>query len=639
MRRQWSLLAILLGAPAVLAFAQDSPFRQVFVSDSLELGISSVSPDGKWLLLTRALSNQESQLLIRSMAGGPLRILSTGKGATGDPMFTPAGDRLVAVSTLPRRGDTDAGVYLVSAGFDTKTGTLTTPLRQISLDPVRVAGRRTVAVSPDGRWVAYVALPGLDLRIVPVVGGTPRTLVSGLSLPGALAWSRDGQRVIYTTRGADPADTSWSRMQVGVTGGAPMRVFSARGRDLAVESSDTYSFVTDRFSGSRNQWTLRILGASGEVVGEVPAPAGIQGRLVVVRGRQYLIYAKGEGVAPMMLVPVAGGPARQVGNDRCYGWPAGWNDDGSRFYVEPGCPSSPRSVHIVDIEGRTRGTIPLAQFEEFLAERDGNVILRNGPTADSTSSAFVSLNLQNGTRKLLTGPTVRRGHAFPPGGMYYGMVGGASYYRQLDGNRIQIRAMTATGSSRLITELPVRGGTLHMVGVFGNRVAYLQGGADSVPLKVRNADGSEATLGWFKVPGIGFSTLAWSKDGRQLALATSDPDQRLVIFRFDTTGAVTGPPKSIVPSFEYFYEIFWLPDGSGFTMIAQPRGAPTTEIAVVKIAEPGHPTLLTRDDPHSMWGHALSPDGKYVVYPSERSSGSSVYMVSVDELLKVAKKP
>jgi Tol biopolymer transport system component len=38
-----------------------------------------------------------------------------------------------------------------------------------------------------------------------------------------------------------------------------------------------------------------------------------------------------------------------------------------------------------------------------------------------------------------------------------------------------------------------------------------------------------------------------------------------------------------------------------------------------------------------MWGHALSPDGKYVVYPSERSNGSSVYMVSVDDLLKQMK--
>jgi Tol biopolymer transport system component len=639
MLRQSFLLATLLGAPAVLASAQDSPFKQVFVSDSMDVASPTASPDGKWLLLTRFLSEQERQLVIRPMAGGPIRILPTPKGATWDPMFTPAGDRLVAVSTMPRRGDADDGIYLVSAGFDTRTGTLTSPLRQISLDPIRVGGRRMVAVSPDGKWVAYVALPGLELRIVPVAGGTPRTLVSRPSLPSALAWSKDAQSVIYTTRGADPADTLWTRMQVGIGGGAPNRVFSARGRNLAVESGDTYSFIADRFSGARDRWTLRILGPSGDLIGEVPSPAGIQGRLVTVRDRQYLLYAKGESVAPMMLVPVAGGPGRQVGDETCYNWPAGWSADGSRFYVEPICPKSPRSVNIVDLEGRTRGTIPMTQFGEFISERNGHVLLRNGHTADSTSNAFVSLDLRTGARRILTGPTVWRGAPLPPGGMYWSMVGEEFYYRQLAGDRVQIRAITATGSSRLIAELPVRGGTLYMVGVFKNRVAYLQGSADSVPLKVRNADGPEATLGWFKVPGIGFSTLAWSRDGRQLALATSDPEQRLVIFRFDTTGAMTGPPKSIVPPFEYFYEIFWLADGSGFTMIAQPRGAPKTDVAVVRIADPDRPTLLTKDDPHSMWGHALSPDGKYVVYPSERSNGSSVYMVSVDDLLKAAKKP
>lgn len=634
-----SLVMMALAAPAV-ASAQDSPFKQIFTSDTLTSWRPGISPDGKWLVLSNRLSEQESQLLIRAMDGGPIRILPTGKGSSGEPMFTPAGDRLILVSTLPRRGDADAGVYLVSAGFDTRTGTLTTPLRQIALDPIRMGGRRMTAVSPDGKWVAYVALPDLDLRIVPVAGGTPRTLVRRPSLPSAVAWSSDAKRVIYTTRGADPADTMWTRMEVGISGGEPKRVFSARGRNLAVESSDTYSFVADRFYGSRGQWTIRIYGASGNVIGEVPAPEGIQGRLVVVGGRQYLVYAKGESVAPMMLVPVAGGPARQVGDEKCYNWPVGWSPDRSRFYSEPGCPGAVRSVDIVDLEGKTRGSIPLTQFEEFVSERGSQVILRNRGTKDTTSHAFLSLNLATGVRRLLTGPTVLRGEPLPPGGMYWSMVGDEFYYRQLAGDRIQIRAISPSGSSRLITELPVRSGPLHSVGVFKDRIAYLQGGVDSVPLKVRYGDGAEVTLGWFgAASGVGFSTLAWSQDGRQLVLGTSDEKQKLIVYRFDEAGKAVGSPKTVVPPFEYFYEIFWLPDGSGFTMIAQSRGAPKTDVAVVRIADPDHPTLLTKDDPHSMWGHALSPDGKYVVYPSERSRGSSVYMVSVDDLLKAARKP
>ena len=65
-----------------------------------------------------------------------------------------------------------------------------------------------------------------------------------------------------------------------------------------------------------------------------------------------------------------------------------------------------------------------------------------------------------------------------------------------------------------------------------------------------------------------------------------------------------------------------------------PRGSPVSEVALVKLADPEHPVLLTKDDPVSKWGHALSPDGKYVAYPSERKKGGSIYLIEVAELLK-----
>ena len=69
-------------------------------------------------------------------------------------------------------------------------------------------------------------------------------------------------------------------------------------------------------------------------------------------------------------------------------------------------------------------------------------------------------------------------------------------------------------------------------------------------------------------------------------------------------------------------------------MIAQPRGAASTEVALVKLSDPSHPILLTKDDPVSKWGHAMSPDGKYDAYASEHLKGSAIYMIDVAELLK-----
>ena len=70
------------------------------------------------------------------------------------------------------------------------------------------------------------------------------------------------------------------------------------------------------------------------------------------------------------------------------------------------------------------------------------------------------------------------------------------------------------------------------------------------------------------------------------------------------------------------------------TMIAQPTGGSTAEIAVVKFADPANPLFPAKSDPVSKWGHALSPDGKYIAYPSEKGAGSSLYMVELSDLLR-----
>jgi hypothetical protein len=72
-------------------------------------------------------------------------------------------------------------------------------------------------------------------------------------------------------------------------------------------------------------------------------------------------------------------------------------------------------------------------------------------------------------------------------------------------------------------------------------------------------------------------------------------------------------------------------------MIAQPRGMVMTHGVLVRLADPEHPILLTRDDPNSKWGYSLSPDGKYIAYPSEHLKGSSIYLTEVAELIKQVK--
>jgi|GEM_PF-2674937 len=80
--------------------------------------------------------------------------------------------------------------------------------------------------------------------------------------------------------------------------------------------------------------------------------------------------------------------------------------------------------------------------------------------------------------------------------------------------------------------------------------------------------------------------------------------------------------------------MFWLPNGSGLTVIAQPKGARFSEIALVRLADPDRPVLLTTSDASNKPGHVVSPDSKWVAYPSETGSGTKVWQIDLNPVLR-----
>jgi dipeptidyl aminopeptidase/acylaminoacyl peptidase len=114
---------------------------------------------------------------------------------------------------------------------------------------------RGVVVSPDGRWVAFLADPELrsdslvererdslsflpydakrdeaerndsDIFVVPVDGGTPRRVARWMGSESDLSWSPDGRHLAFIGR---PARTSSARVYtVDVDGGAPASVLAS----------------------------------------------------------------------------------------------------------------------------------------------------------------------------------------------------------------------------------------------------------------------------------------------------------------------------------------------------------------------------------------------------------------------------
>jgi Tol biopolymer transport system component len=123
-----------------------------------------------------------------------------------DPMFSPAGDRLVFSSSR------DGNRHLWTARSD---GTDARPLTfGLSQD-------ERPAYSPDGREIAFASDRGgrHAIWVVAADGGSARKIVDA-ELTGGITWARDGRQIIYAA-GAGEGPALW---KVPLTGGGPSRV-------------------------------------------------------------------------------------------------------------------------------------------------------------------------------------------------------------------------------------------------------------------------------------------------------------------------------------------------------------------------------------------------------------------------------
>jgi hypothetical protein len=318
---------------------------------------------------------------------------------------------------------------------------------------------------------------------------------------------------------------------------------------------------------------------------------------------------------------------------------AGWNESGSEVHLTA-VENAREVVVVAGLDGVVKNRVPIPEGSTLVGVRGGTAVFRERIPGRVANYRLVAVRIADGSRKEL-GATIGPPVCCDPvgaGGMYYGIVGDEIYTRHRTGDRLQIRAVRLDGAARIVADLPAS--LLGKTGfaIHRDRVAYLENAKDSVLLRMTTGIGRQPrTIASFPVT-TPFSEFTWSHDGRKLSLFTSGRPWGITVFSFDAAGALEGAPKKLVIPFEYSYEAFWLPDNSGLTMIAQPTGSAVTEVALVKLNDPEHPVLLTKDDPVSKWGHALSPDGKYVAYPAERLRGSSIHLIEVAELLKNARR-
>ena len=313
--------------------------------------------------------------LWRVMADGthePERIEVAGFGSSR-PATVLSRDRLAFQRRLPT-----LGVYRVWPGH-TPQPVLVSPAFDFEPD-----------FSPDDQRLAFSSRrsgDAVEIWLASADGSSPQQLTHGPGpRQGAPAWSPDGRRIAFESLRADGHFDVW----VMDSDGSAVRQLT---KDPGDENAPTWSrdgqriyFSSDR-GGGRDIWWVPAGG--GPVARVTHGGSGVVAREVF--DGSAIVYQTAEGDSPLVMLPLSGGPARQLAECVRYeGYIAGKGlaVGAAGIYYGP-CGSGPqRSIHLIDpATGRDRevGRVSDPFFLSGLAiSPDGNTILvhRGAETAD-----------------------------------------------------------------------------------------------------------------------------------------------------------------------------------------------------------------------------------------------------------------
>ncbi len=173
---------------------------------------------------------------------------------------------------------------------------------------------RDLTLSPDGRQLAFSA--GGALKLLPVAGGEPRVLIKGLHRRTTIAWTRDGQYLLFSKKsGPRKATELW---RIAAEGGAPEKLdLSARNFDsLRVHPDGKRIAFSTVMEPKAEVWVMENFLPAEEdvekVVRQVWAPA-VDALGSVSADRRHLSYVDWE-TGDLALRELATGKTRRLTN-------------------------------------------------------------------------------------------------------------------------------------------------------------------------------------------------------------------------------------------------------------------------------------------------------------------------------------
>jgi len=653
------VLGALMLAPVVTQAlaAQDSAkpalpvleprLTRIIGSDTLKIVEPALSPDGRWIVFSTWNGVGEGYLWVVSSDGGePRRLIETRN--VRDPVWFPAGDRLAYWS--------EDNTAIMTVAFDTRLGQISGRPQRVTLEHAAYWYR----LSPDARWIAYRVWTDRDgrtamtIRIIPSNGGTARTLDVFADMLVLMDWSADGRYLYYAAGGRN--------FRVALDGGAPEQLTQPPTGPSAPRVP-YFVVAVPGFPGAGPPFL--VVSMEGHPVARVALPQGatpgLPGRSFTADGKRLLAVVSNTA-HPVRVMPVAGGPARQLGEARAPEVPLGWSPDGSAllFATKLDGREAIMSAPVTGGAAREIGPMPDrgpavrgAWRNPITFSADGHYLTYSRPTPGSSDRTLVVRPVAGGEERIIT--TALMYHSgfrlVGPGGTP-NIAGRDFLYWERNGDSAALRAVTPEGASRLIRSFAANDvGMGKSKGVFGDWVAYVRypdgqqvgfGSADPVhqPLPIVVAHGPAGTPKEVAaMAGIVYDDIVWSPDGRWIAAtAFADSSQgggiKVLLVGVTAEGNVSSPARLIDTPIEgSAWSLQWLPDGSAVTLYGQSAPDMDFDIWLVPVRSSERPISLTRDEGTGIVYSLLSPDGRYVAYQASVERGASLWLADLGDWL------
>ncbi len=593
-----------------------------------------------------------SGLLLGGSAVTPARATAAGANGGGRPLWSPDGHGIAFVSGTP---NTPANTGVIDVGPPGRSRQLTwlgarpqawssdgktiycqtmregrSSFRAVEASNGRerpilafLPGDVTEAVwSPDGTQVAYLKKHDdhRDLWAARPTGADQRRLAEGL-LVRSLNWSRDSKRIAFDVGGI-VGEATYVVESHGKTG--PTRVFkgmgsypswSPDGSRIALLGMHTVTLVS---KDGRNSRRLHVSQVDRSALDWSPDSA-------------HLVYVSSDkGFYGISTVEVNTGRAVRLSS----GWAEAalprWSPDGRYIAFEAAeKPGDGRNLYLLEIHGQRRTQLTRTSPSSWNSKWSG----------DGAYLYFLSNAGRDGAFQLCRSKT---------DGTAFAMVTPADPGKPLPlrwprrakqgvlviGKEVKLLPATEAPQSLLTTEHP----TSADLSPRGDRVAYVKWVNHKPSLVIRELDSqTERELLPPPSPGLAYSQLSWSPDGKQIAFVQNGAVCKVAV----EDGAVSvlfapgpGEEKALVmlPA--------WSPD-SKWIVFGRVRQEPGPRLEIRMVSGSGKLGRLVADgrlraeggilaDPLAE-AYAWSPDSTRLVFGEELDGTPALYLISLEQ--------